>query len=127
MSSPVYESNKHKTCIMSLFRKNDREIQLYCKTVVMKRKTLPIAQYIDNGMWFIASLSSSTYRVSCENRTSMRVDTKVPFYVITLPSGCYGVSDELTLPMYYQRVSSTSLRDPVITSFANLEFSELPL
>ena len=55
ISSAVYEMNHHQHCTLALFQQNVKKVKKLCKTKISNKIKLPVARYIADGQWLIAT------------------------------------------------------------------------
>ena len=103
VTSPVYPVNLSKLCLVSLFMKDSRRIEENCKAIVQPSFVLPVAQYVNNGVWVVTTNKLLRFTLVCENKSLESQDIIVtpPVKIVSLPAQCKATNDYLTLMPYY--------------------------
>lgn len=111
LHNPILPYNTHRSCALSLINPNREKIKRYCKIVVDYKPRLPIATYVEDGLWIISSRHAVTFNVNCEKKSfSKTVRTDPPVDILKIESSCTAYSDYLSLPPFY-RLSSKYVLD----------------
>ena len=129
MTSAVYETNHHRYCTLALFQKDLRKIEQLCKIRVTNKLKLPLARYISNGKWLVATNQPFYLRKLCvKSKHEKRITVTPPFNIITLESGCRALADKLELPIYFEGRSEHQIdRETRITTTIKQNITNLPI
>ncbi len=82
--------NLSRACILAIFLKHADNMKLYCKSTVVLDTRLPLAMYIQSGIWVIATRREMKFTVVCQDplRNQGDVTVRAPFGVIKLNMSC---------------------------------------
>lgn len=114
IDSPIYPINLSELCVIALFVGNTEKTNNFCKTMISPSSTLPLATYLFNGVWVIATLKILRFTVVCQQAQSQDslVEIKPPFGIIHLSTSCTASNDYLYLPPFYHNESKYEISDP---------------
>ena len=145
IQSPIYSISTSRSCVMALFMRNDEKISKYCKTVISTNTMLPIANYLQKGLWVVTTHKIIRFNVNCrEPKSSSEVIIKPPIDFIELSMSCMAHSEIITLTPYYHQSSRNNLIlklptfitnyndtqnilwSPIKRKFPNLSHAKLP-
>ena len=114
--SPVYPTNLSKMCVITLFMKNDRNVEKFCQLTVFPNSILPQANLLHDGVWIVSSDISFTFAVACHGdntKDDFPAEIKVtpPVGIISLNMPWTASADYLTLLPYFQGSSKYTVKD----------------
>lgn len=118
LTSAVEETNQHRYCTLSLYQRDAKKIKELCKVKVTNKLKLPIARYVSEGEWLVATEKSFKMRKKCVGvEREIHLSVTAPYTVVKLDSGCRALSDLLELPIYFeQRTEYQVYRETRITT-----------
>ena len=90
---------------------------------------LPVARYLSDGEWLIATEREFSMRKLCVNvDIESHVTVTPPYTMILLESGCRALSDVIELPMYFQeRREYKVMRENRITTPLNVQLTNMSI
>ena len=129
MTSAVYEMNHHRYCTLALYQIDILKVNELCKTHVTNKLKLPLARYISQGQWLVATNKPFYLRKLCVKSTLEELITvSPPFIVVSLDSGCRALADKLELPIYFEERSEYKVeRETRITTPIRCNLTDLPI
>ena len=111
VQSPLYSLMLSKLCVTALFLRDRSKVRSYCQTLVNPNSILPQAEYITDGLWFIATQSLITFSIDCPKRLKTTLQVKPPISLINLNMSCTAFHSHLTLLPYYHNESKAEFQD----------------
>ena len=63
--NPIFPINLSNLCVISLF--TNRDWKSTCSTIVKPNTRLPLASYISDGIWIVASMNTFRLIIRCPN------------------------------------------------------------
>ena len=107
-------------------------IKQYCKKIISLNIALPMAEYLSDGQWAVASKTYLTFNIICKNQLSFKNDnktkiTKPPIDILTLKMSCTAFSDHITLPPYYHQESNYNISKTLETFLKSYELIEMKM
>ncbi len=111
--SAIYQVNLSRACILAIFLKHADNMKLYCKSTVVLDTRLPLAMYIQSGIWVIATRREMKFTVVCQDplRNQGDVTVRAPFGVIKLNMSCRASNSYFSLPAYYEQKVTAHIDD----------------
>ena len=104
LTSAIQEANRHSYCTLALYQKDSDKINGLCQIKVSNTMKLPIAHYIANGEWIVATETIFNLRKLCVGAAEeVLVQVSPPYTAVTLGSGCRALADLIELPIYFQQ------------------------
>ena len=104
LTSAIQETNSHHYCTLALYQRDREKIAKLCKIVVSNKMKLPIAHYVSDGEWLVATEKPFDLRKHCVGQTEAQIIQVVPPYTaVELASGCRALADVIELPIYFER------------------------
>ena len=100
-----------------------------CKTCVTNKLKLPLAFYISQGQWLVATNKPFYLRKLCVKSTlEERITVSPPLIVVSLDYGCRALADKLELPIYFEERSEYKVeRETRITTPIRRNLTNLPI
>ncbi|XP_069106680.1 LOW QUALITY PROTEIN: uncharacterized protein [Argopecten irradians] len=129
IESPIYPINLANLCVTSLFLKRRDLIKVNCQATVRPHSVLPIAEYVTDGMWVVATQHDLTFTVVCykghEKVVSGHKSLTVhrPMGVVKLDKSCSASNHFLTLVPFYHEESQYNVNDPFQDLLSRYNFS----
>ena len=118
--SPIYSLGTSKACEIALFMRNDGKINEYCKIVISSSSVLPVANYLNNGLWIVTTHKEIRFSINCEEpKGSHEVTIAPPAGSLELSMTCMGHSEYVTLTPFYRKSSKTTLNFLLPTFLTN--------
>ena len=112
LKNPILPYNTHRSCVLALINPNQAKINKYCKVLVDYKPRLPIATYVEDGLWIISSTHPITFSVACDRRHySKTMKVEPPVDILKIEPSCTAYSDYLSLPPFYRLSSKYVLED----------------
>ena len=115
---PVLSMTHNPTCMSALFTNDQSAIKQNCRKKITTHDRFPMAFYLQEGRWLIASRSQFTLHIACPVNTRDQLhpyDISQPIQIITLQPGCTGHSRHFKLlPYFHQKTFSSA--QPILTS-----------
>ena len=100
------------SCVLALFLSNQKEIDVYCKTVISTTHRVPEIRHVVNGKWLIATAKDLEMEIQCPKQNNPLVTTVVkPVQVVNIPDECVGRTKYFLLPPHYSRKSKVGIND----------------
>lgn len=134
--SALYFMQSSKMCIFSLFLKDEIAINDNCEMKVMNI-TGPLALYLDQGTWAIATTDTEQMEVTCSLQKHT-ISIEPPLSIVNLEPACSVFSAKFKLPPYFKKFSQgfplaieeANLHTPILQSldfraWKSLEVSNL--
>ena len=104
LTSAIQEANSHTYCTLALYQRDQVKIDRLCKVKVTNKMKLPIARYVANGEWLVATEKNFQLRKQCVGvKESSLIQVVPPYTAVTLESGCRALADVIELPIYFER------------------------
>ena len=103
LRSALYHMQSSKMCIIALFLKDETAIIENCEMKVMNI-TGPLALYLDNGTWAIATADIEQMEVTCPKQKHV-ISITPPLSIINLQPACSAFSAKFKLPPYFKKFS----------------------
>ena len=72
-----YQTNVNKCCVVVLFMQDVRDINTFCKQMVVLDERLPLTKYLSNGVWIIITNTPLTFTLNCKSDGHNLADIKV--------------------------------------------------
>ena len=107
--SPVHFMTSSKLCTVVPFMKGTENIKNYCKTEIDLNSTLPRANHIIDGLWFIASQNTLIFIVVYPQKQKDTLIVNPPLAIIKLNMSSTATSSYLNLLPYYHNESKLNL------------------
>ena len=111
--------NLNRLCIMALFLKDDKNVDKYCRKIVLPNALLPMGTYLDQGLWVIGTKEKLDFAVVCLGPSGQKSDkiyhtetVTPPIGIVQLKTGCHAANNFLSLPPYYVFREYASISDP---------------
>ncbi len=113
LKNSIFPVHFNKYCIISLFTRNIQAVKSRCQTVVNPNTPLPLAKYLFDGFWVIASQKKETFSVICNHgrSNSKIIEVSPPLEVIKLNQSCSATSEYLSLLPYYHKETTFETTD----------------
>jgi hypothetical protein len=115
LTSPIKYVNKlNNNCVLALFRKEPKAIDI-CKTIVtpvMDKSTTGV--YLSNGNWIIVLSEQMQMTFVCPDQPSYKKLLFPPIAHVNLSLGCYASGSDIMLPPYFHSESRYELQAPEI-------------
>ena len=129
MTSAIYETNQHKYCTLAIYQHNMGKIKQLCQVKVTNKLIMPMALYVSEGQWLVATNKPFHIRKLCvKSDVEERTIVEPPFSIINLESGCRVLADKLELPIYFEGHSEYKvMRETRITTPIKRNLSDLPI
>ena len=129
LTSAIQEANHHSYCTLALYQRDQAKVDKLCKVKVSSGLKLPIAHYVANGEWLIATEKPFNLRRCVGIGEENIVQVIPPYAAVTLESGCTVVSDLVELPIYFQRKSEYQVfqESRIASPPKNLKMSDLSI
>ena len=103
LRSALYHMQSSKLCVISLFLKNEISISENCEMKVINI-TGPLALYLDQGTWAIATTDTEQMEVTCPLQKHV-ISIDPPLSIINLQPACSAFSAKFKLPPYFKKFS----------------------
>ena len=104
MTSAIQEANSHTYCTLALYQRDQDKVDKLCKVKVSNKIRLPVARYVSNGEWLVATEKGFNLRKHCVGEKESSIIPVVPPYTaVNLESGCRALADVIELPIYFKR------------------------
>ena len=111
--------NLNRLCIMALFLKDDKNVDKYCRKIVLPNALLPMGTYLDQGLWVIGTKEKLDFAVVCLGPSGQKSDkiyhtetVTPPIGIVQLKTGCHAANNFLSLPPFYVFREYASISDP---------------
>ena len=101
--SALYYMQSYKMCVISLFLKDESAIDENCEMKVTNI-TGPLALYLDEGTWAIATTDTEQMEVTCSLKSHV-ISIDPPLSIINLKPACSAFSAKFKLPPYFKKFS----------------------
>ena len=101
--SALYHMHSSKMCIIALFLKDDTAINENCEMKVINI-TGPLALYLDQGTWAIATTDTEQMEVTCPLEKYV-ISIDPPLSMVDLEPACSAFSVKFKLPPYFRKFS----------------------
>jgi len=112
-SYPMASSN---LCVTSLFWKN--RVKQNCPVIVQTNVIFPLAEYIENGHWIIATDKKIDFKVVCKSPKKYNYLTTIrpPLSVLKLNASCSAsaIHSKLVLLPYYMETSNITISNKLL-------------
>jgi hypothetical protein len=115
LKNPIFPINLSNLCIIALF--TDRDWKSTCSTIVKPNTRLPLASYISDGIWIVASIKKFRLTVRYPKGKVTDKDITPPLITVPLQEGCSASSDYFTLTPIYTMKSVEMLGNSFTTLF----------
>ena len=103
LRSALYHMQSSKMCIIALFLKDEIAINENCEMKVINI-TGPVALYLDQGTWAIATTDTEQMKVTCPLQTHV-ISIEPPLSIVKLEPACSAFSAKFKLPPYFKKFS----------------------
>ena len=103
LRSALYHMQSSKLCVISLFLKDEIAISENCEMKVINI-TGPLALYLDQGTWAIATTDTEQMEVTCPLQKHV-ISIDPPLSIINLQPACSAFSAKFKLPPYFKKFS----------------------
>lgn len=103
LRSALYHMKTSKMCVISLYLKDKATIDENCEMNVVNI-TGPLALYLDQGTWAIATTDSEQMEVTCPLQKHV-ITIDPPLSMINLQPACSAFSSKIKLPPYFKKFS----------------------
>ena len=103
LRSALYHMQSSKMCIIALFLKDEIAINENCEMKVINI-TGPVALYLDQGTWAIATTDTEQMKVTCPLQTHV-ISIEPPLSIVELEPACSAFSAKFKLPPYFKKFS----------------------
>ena len=104
LTSAIQETNKHSYCTLALYQRDVAKINTLCNVKVSNKNRLPIAHYVSDGEWLVATGVGFDMRKLCVGKEEDEIITvNPPYTAVIMESGCRALADELEIPIYFKR------------------------
>ena len=103
LRSALYHMQSSKLCVISLFLKDEISISENCEMKVINI-TGPLALYLDQGTWAIATTDTEQMEVTCPLQKHV-ISIDPPLSIINLQPACSAFSAKFKLPPYFKKFS----------------------
>ena len=103
LRSALYHMQSSKMCIIALFLKDEITINENCEMKVINI-TGPVALYLDQGTWAIATTDTEQMKVTCPLQTHV-ISIEPPLSIVELEPACSAFSAKFKLPPYFKKFS----------------------
>ena len=103
LRSALYHMQSSKMCIIALFLKDEIAIDKNCEMKVINI-TGPVALYLDQGTWAIATTDTEQMKVTCPLQTHV-ISIEPPLSIVELEPACSAFSAKFKLPPYFKKFS----------------------
>ena len=130
LTSAIRETNRHSSCTLALYQRDEKKIQSLCQIKVSNRVKLPTAHYVSRGEWLVATGQPFNLRKHCgEEQDAKIVPVRPPYTVVILESGCSAIADVIELPIYFEerREYHVVREDRILEPPSNIEMTELTI
>ena len=101
LRSALYHMQSSKMCIIALFLKDEIAINENCEMKVINI-TGPVALYLDQGTWAIATTDTEQMKVTCPLQTHV-ISIEPPLSIVE--PACSAFSAKFKLPPYFKKFS----------------------
>ena len=122
--SPVYSVGLHKSCVISLYLKQKRNQDKYCKTIVHFDPKLPTAEFIGHENWLVATSQSLQFSVVCHNKYVTSVQVSPPVGILHVQTSCVASNSFFSLISPFDGRSKYELRN-TMSEFMNIRFDKI--
>ena len=101
--------------MVALFMQNQRDIETFCKQMVILDQKLPLTSYLSYGLWIVVTNVPLTFTINCQSHKQKIYDIKIesPFGIIKLNNTCKASNKYLQLPEYFGKHSYFERSDPL--------------
>ena len=104
LTSAIQEANSHTYCTLALYQRDQDKVDKLCKVKVSNKIRLPVARYVSNGEWLVATEKGFNLRKHCVGeKESSIIPVASPYTAVNLESGCRALADVIELPIYFKR------------------------
>ena len=104
LTSAIQETNKHSYCTLALYQRDVDKVARLCQVKVSNKVRLPIAHYVSDGEWLVATGTRFDMRKLCVGKEAEElIVVSPPYTAVTLESGCRALADEIEIPIYFKR------------------------
>ena len=104
LTSAIQEANSHTYCTLALYQRDQDKVDKLCKVKVSNKIRLPVARYVSNGEWLVATEKGFNLRKHCVGvKESSIIPVSPPYTAVNLESGCRALADVIELPIYFKR------------------------
>ena len=113
IESPIYPINLSKLCIVALFMDHKDNVNKFCQAIISPSSTLPLANYLFNGMWAIVTVKQLQFTIVCQasNLRDSIITVNPPLGLVQLPVSCTASNNYLFLPAFYHNESKYEISD----------------
>ena len=103
LRSALYHMQSSNWCIFALFMKNEDLINANCGMSITNI-TGPVAIYLDQGNWAVATMEPDQMEVSCPVQKHI-ISLNPPLTLVNLQPACSAFSSMIKLPPYFSKFS----------------------
>ena len=117
--NPIFPINLSNLCVISLFTNQDWKST--CSAIVKPNTRLPLASYISDGIWIVASMNKFRLIIRCPKGNGIDKEITPPLITVPLQEGCSAYSDYFTLTPIYTMKSVEMLGNSFTTLFKSFK------